>query len=440
MFTRRDFITQAIGGLATTTAMPTSSAARTPGRYRVRIGAKSLELRDETIKRYPSMNGDNWHMTWGSNDLQYTSMCDGYGNFERPSGKYNSRLMAVEGHPENAKFHDVPGYPELTPTLFGRKPRYYNLGVIAVGERMYQWLSTWSVPYSDNVHGLRFIGVKLIYTNNGGLTWYNQDGSTPVRWEDWKDRSRASTMLFFEEPQDTFSMPSVLQMGRNYRDNHDGYIYIYSPNGNVEGAMNELVMARVRKDEVLHRQGYEYFSGMEPRGGAKWTRHIDERSVVHTFPSGWVNVKAHPWAWVPSVTYNAPLDVYMMANWATAPGPAPESEWFAKPSYLGFWVAPRPWGPWTQIHESVSWTPAGDPASRCYSPIIAPKWIAPDGKSFWLVWTDFQQVMSANELTRRREQIARLSGAEQATAEAELSRMNRPYYSFNVQRVDVRAS
>lgn len=440
MFSRRDFIMHAARGLATTAVMSTSVAARSPALYRERVRAKTIELRDETIKRYSFMNGDNWHMSWAGNNLQYASMCDGYGNFERPRGQYNSRLMAVDGCPDNATFHDVPGYPALTPTLFDNRPRYYNLGVIAIGRRMYQWLSTWSVPYSNNVNGLRFIGVKLIYTNDNGLTWYNQDGSTPVRWEDWGDRSRGNTMLFYEEPQDTFSMLSVLQMGKGYSDNRDGYVYIYSPNGNVEGTMNELVLARVRKGEVLDRKKYEFFSGMEPRGGAKWTRRIGDRRVVQTFPSGWVNVKAHPWAWVPSVTYNAALDIYMMANWATAPGRPPESEWFTKPSYLGFWVAQRPWGPWAQIHETASWTPGGDLAARCYSPIIAPKWIAPDGKSFWLVWTDFQQMMSTNELARRREEIARLPATEHDAAEATLARMNRPYYSFNVQRVDLHVS
>ena len=64
--------------------------------------------------------------------------------------------------------------------------------------------------------------------------------------------------------------------------------------------------------------------------------------------------------------------------------------WFGKPSYLGFWTAPKPWGPWKQIYEEREWTPGGEQAARCYQPQIAPKWIAKDGKTFWLVWTDWQ--------------------------------------------------
>ena len=95
-----------------------------------------------------------------------------------------------------------------------------------------------------------------------------------------------------------------------------------------------------------------------------------------------------------------------MANWGM--GCAPDGMWFGKPSYLGFWSAPHPWGPWTQIHEEKEWTPAGDKNARAYQPQIASKWIAADGKSFWLVWTDFQFV-----------------GPQ------------RPYYSFNTQKVEL---
>jgi hypothetical protein len=122
-----------------------------------------------------------------------------------------------------------------------------------------------------------------------------------------------------------------------------------------------------------------------------------------------VNTQIHPYAWHPSVVYNSALGVYIMANWGM--GCSPDGLWFGKPSYLGFWVAPQPWGPWTQIHEETAWTPLGDKRSRCYQPQIAPKWIAPDGKSFWLVWTDFQDVDGT-----------------------------KPYYSFNTQQVKILSS
>ena len=84
-------------------------------------------------------------------------------------------------------------------------------------------------------------------------------------------------------------------------------------------------------------------------------------AVVHTFPAGWVNKHIHPYAWHPSVVYYAQLKHYLMANWGM--GTDAEGKWFGKPSYLGFWTAPQPWGPWTQVHEDASWTPGGDQAA-----------------------------------------------------------------------------
>jgi hypothetical protein len=214
------------------------------------------------------------------------------------------------------------------------------------------------------------------------------------------------TRLITDGPGETFSLITVLQMGRNYACNTDGYVYLYAPNGNSAGTMNQLMLSRVCKDRILDRSSYEFFAGHRPDGDAKWSKNIDERAVVHTFASGWVNKKVHPYAWHPSVVYNAPLGVYMMVNWGMGCGP--DGTWFAKPSYLGFWIASKPQGPWTQIHEETRWTPAGDGNARAYQPQIAPRWIADDGKSFWLVWTDFQVI---NE--------------------------GRPYYSFNTQQVQI---
>jgi hypothetical protein len=167
-------------------------------------------------------------------------------------------------------------------------------------------------------------------------------------------------------------------------------VYLYAPNGSVEGTMNQLVLCRMPKDKVLDRAAYEFYAGMDERGGARWSKKIEDRGVVCTFPAGWVNKLqrpyAHPYAWQPSVVYFAPSGQYLMANWGN--GTNEHGMWFRKPSYLGFWTAPHPWGPWKQIYEEKEWTPAGDKRARAYQPQIAPKWISNDGKAFWLIWTE----------------------------------------------------
>ncbi len=364
---------------------------------------RKLKRLEETTLRLGGI-GDNWHMTWADDDRQYVSLCDGSGFPGMPRKNYNSRAYAISGNPPDVSFEYLHEYPELI-NIGGTRElsRYYNFGILALDGEIYQFLSTPNHPFSDPEP--RFVGAKLIYASDNGKTWYNQDGSTPVRWERWEQRSH-EIMFFFREPGESFSLLTVLQMGQNYSHNEDGFVYAYAPNGNDEGTMNQLVMCRVAKDQILERRAYEFFAARRSDGEAEWSREIQDKELVHTFPSGWVNRYTHPYAWHPSVIYYAPCDLYLMANWGM--GCTQDGKWFGKPSYLGFWTAPRPWGPWTQIHEETAWTPAIDSNARAYQPQIAPKWVAEDGKSFWLVWTDFQAVGDG-----------------------------KPYYSFNVQKVEV---
>lgn len=367
---------------------------------------KKMQRLEETVVRLGGV-GDNWHMTWANDDIQYVALCDGEGWPDMPqTGEYNSRLYTISGNPPRPTFGYLPDYPDLVNTWnTPNSSRYYNFGILALDGFIYQFLTCPNHPFLGEPEP-RFVGAKLIYSPDNGRTWCNQDGSSPVRWELWDERSREN-MVFFEEPGDAFSLLTVLQMGMNYRDNTDGFVYVYAPNGNTEGTMNQLVMFRVPKDRILDRQAYEFFAGRSADGKAAWSDCVADRSPVHTFPSGWVNKYIHPYAWHPSVVYYSPLGLYLMANWGM--GCSPDGHWFGKPTYLGFWTAPQPWGPWTQVHEETAWTPAGEQGAQAYQPQIAPKWIADDGLSFWLVWTDFQDVEDKGKL----------------------------YYAFNMQKVIV---
>ncbi|MDP6152194.1 MAG: hypothetical protein QF785_02365 [Phycisphaeraceae bacterium] len=372
---------------------------------------KHVERLESTTLRLGG-EGDNWHMSWADDGRQYVALCDGRGwaDVEGYTGQsYNTRVYAIEGEPPDISFVHLPGFPDL---LIGEPPdlhRYYGFGILALDGCIYHYLSTPNHIFSES--GARFIGAKLVYSPDAGRTWCNQDGSTPVRWEPRDQRSRGN-MLFFEEPGESFTLITVLQMGQNYEHNRDGYVYLYSPNGNTEGTMNELVLARVPKDRILDRVSYEFFSGRDGAGRSTWSSDIQCRAAVHTFVPGWVNVKYHPYAWHPSVVYNAALGVYMMTNWGMGIDANGDSDepgmWFRKPSYLGVWEAQAPEGPWTQVYEEEAWMPTGDAGAHAYQPQISPQWIAPDGKSLWLVWTDFQD----------------LDG-------------EKPYYAFNLQKVRI---
>ncbi len=349
-------LSSAVSVLRAPDAAPGPGAGPSARQPALRI--QSLRRLEDTVIRCGG-HGDNWHMSWAADDKQYVSLCDGMGLPGTPQKPYNSRLYAIRGTPPELTFEDLPGYPELLNKSGREVSRYYNFGTLALDGRLYQFLSTPNCTFNEPQP--RFVGAKLIYSPDGGRTWHNQDGSTPVRWEPWEDRSRRN-MVFFEEPGDAFALLTVLQMGRNYERNRDGFVYLYAPNGSTEGTMNQLVLCRMPKDRILERAAYGYFAGLGAGGAARWSRRIEERAAIHTFPPGWVNRNVHPYSWHPSVVHYAPTGQYLMANWGMATDAT--GDWFVRPSYLGFWTAARPWGPWTQVYEEREWTPDRDRSAR----------------------------------------------------------------------------
>lgn len=395
--------------------------------------------RNETIRTLGGM-GHGYQMSWDALDRQYVAVNGGAGWTEDPETLYYAMLWSIHCNPERAAFARVGAYPAASEIArLGKLPRYVGGGLLTVQGRIYQFLSTLEKSGDRPRH---WTGCKLIYSPDQGKTWHNRDGSTPVRWEDWDEQSRDS-LTFFQEPDGCFSLISIAQMGRDYRANRDGYVYAYGVNGNVDGKMNELVMFRVRIADILDRKAYEYFAGRDVGGGALWSGRIERRAVVHRFPTGWVNrTNLMPGdlvveTWLPSVVYNEPLGLYMMAS--AGIGCAPDGTEFGKPSYLGFWVSENPWGPWRQIHEDTAWTPGGDRDARAYLPRISPKWISADGKSFWFVWSDIKGI---REFVR--DDALFMAAVEKATTPEEEAMVSlnfvrgyMPGLTFNLQRIDL---
>ena len=437
-WTRRDLLRRI--SFAAMLAPPAFSAAR--ARLPADEGKRSsppvaARRREDMILRLGGV-GDGYKMTWAADDRHYFGVNDGSGWLQPPRKFYNSHMWKVSGGPADASFADVAAYPDLDKmTRPDDAPSYYGHGTLAVDGKLYQFLST----LDRRTETPRcWTGAKLIQSPDLGRTWKNQDGTTPVTWEDWNEQKRG--LAFFEEPQGAFSLISLLQMGRDYALNRDGYVYLYSPNGSIDGQMNELVMARVPKGRVTDRAAYSFFAGQRA-GAPRWTRDITKRRPVHRFPKGWVN-NANLFegdlvveAWLPSVTFVEALNLYLMA--ASGTGCAPDGTEFGKPSYLGLWAAPSPWGPWTQFHEETAWTPANDTAACAYAPQIVPGWIAKDGRSFWLGWADLQGM---RDFTRDRAMLgAALQKArdvhERTAVAADFHRRKLPYYALNTQRVDL---
>lgn len=404
----------------------------------------AIRRRDDTIIRLPTI-GDGYKMTWCADDRQLIVVNDGAGWLDPPERFFKRSLWSLRGaEPGKAVAELETHYPSVDQAQEAEEaPHYHGHGLLAVNGRIYQFMCALDREQDRPRH---WTTAKLIFSDDNGRTWRNQDGTHPVRWEDW-DEQRPGKFAFFNEEDGCFSLLSILQMGQDYRANRDGYIYVYGTNGNVDGRMNQLVLFRVRIDEILDRRAYQFFAGRRPDGLPVWSHDIAQRQPVHVFPAGWVNSKnLFPGdlvveTWLPSVVFNEPLGLYMMI--ASGNGCADDGTEFGKASYLGFWVSETPWGPWRQVHEENRWLAGSDPQSRLYSPQISPKWIAADGRSFWLVWCDLVGIRDlagapADAAPPQPAGIEAAPSAAQSALEANATmKAFMPRYAFNAQLIEL---
>jgi hypothetical protein len=280
----------------------------------------SAVLRDDTIVRLGGDGGSGF-LTWTSDDRQLATLLDG-SSWPGDRGPFwHSRLYL---------------YSNITPP-------YYGFTLLAVGDTVYQFLSTSTVkPFDANVTVVpeyHLNPAKLIYSPDNGGTWHNQDGSGPVVRELVGQQTR-DRMVFLEETNSAFSLLSFLQMGRAYRENRDGFAYVYSPNGHVDGRMNELVMFRVPTSQILDRDSYEFFTGRLHSGEPAWTLDIAGRAPVYVFPEGRMPDEFNI-SWLPTVAYMPALGCYLMIA-GSAPGDVGIKPADIGPGYLGMWFSECP--------------------------------------------------------------------------------------------------
>ncbi len=117
----------------------------------------------------------------------------------RPKVEYNSRLYAINGSLPDIHFEFLAGYPDLLNESGRNIGRYYNFGTLGgwMAGSLLSFSSTPNHVFAKQAKAQpKFVGAKLIYSPDNGKTWRNQDGTSPVQWEKWEDRSKANMAVF----------------------------------------------------------------------------------------------------------------------------------------------------------------------------------------------------------------------------------------------------
>jgi CubicO group peptidase (beta-lactamase class C family) len=190
------------------------------------------------------------------------------------------------------------------------------------------------------VDGLLYMWVRN--TGNAEL-WWSPDHATT-----WRQAFRFT---------ESFATPCFLNFGRNYAGARDNFVYAYSQDGpDAYQPDDQMILARAPKDRVRDRSAWEFYAG------DSWTQDIAACRPVLRFPRRCERSDA---------VYNPGLKRYLLAV-----GYGHTGGW-------GIFDASEPWGPWSIAFHTESW---GLPfATHGYR--LPAKWISPDGRTMWLVFT-----------------------------------------------------
>jgi hypothetical protein len=192
------------------------------------------------------------------------------------------------------------------------------------------------------------------------------------RGKTWSPAPRLGKPMF---PGKTMANPFFVEYGRDGHAGPDGsevYVYAVSNDGSWNNG-NSMSIGRVRRDRIsrLEASDWEFFAGFEPSGRPAWKPRHDTASFMFWAPGRTSMTGVH---------YIAGLGLYIMPQWSypRLGDPTIAFEEKFRTTRLEFWQAPAPWGPWSLFHDQEfhpqSW----------YNPCLPSKFIAPDGRSFWI--------------------------------------------------------
>jgi CubicO group peptidase (beta-lactamase class C family) len=237
-----------------------------------------------------AIDSDNWPLTWGDDDAQYTSYGDGFGFEPHVEKKLGMGFARITGGPAD----------------------YRGANWRSDGERTGNGMQSPKASGILMVEGVLYLWVRNV--SNAQLLWSTDRGKT---WQ-WGFKMDVG-----------FGSPAFLNFGRNYAGARDGFVYTYSQAGlSAYESDNAVVLARVPKGRIRERGAWEFFGRLDPAGQPAWTSDVTLRGAVFAYPANCQRV---------DVVYDPGIKRYLMAV-----GYDHDGGW-------GLFDAPEPWGPWTTV-------------------------------------------------------------------------------------------
>ena len=320
---------------------PVVSPYGTP--YPVSPVIASMSFDWSTHRRY-APGSDNWAITWADDGHQYAAYGDGGGfGGTNKDGRVSFGVARVEGAGNAYRGFNVFGGkdPENEATFGGK-----SYGIIAIDGVLYMWVSPGSLETG-------YKEARLYASDDYGASWIAADWAF----------TQSEGLIF----------PTFLQFGKDYQGARDGYVYVYanrlkSANKLTVQKPGEIMLLRVPKTNILERDSYEFFAGLDSRNNPLWVSTLAAGSPVFTDSRGV--------GWNTSASFNAGLGRYLLMTEHDA----------SFQGNLGVFDAPEPWGPWTTVLYDSGFG-AGEIETNTFFWNFSNKWLSGDGKDFTLIFT-----------------------------------------------------
>ena len=284
-------------------------------------------------------DGDNWPVTWGSDDAIYTTWGDGTGFLPKVQKKLSCGFARVTGHPPDFTGENIRSAAEQ---FGGGRNGLKGWGMLAIDDTLYLWFG-----HADKNGGQ----ARLAWSKDFARTW---------TFAEWK----------FAE----FGLIGFANFGRGYEGARDEFVYAYSHDGpRADMPADRFSLMRAPKNEVTKRDAWEFFAGFDALGKPRWSGEISGRAGVFHNRDGCLRS---------AMTYNPGLRRYLW--WQQIPQPPGHPDRGDTRFEGGFAIydAPEPWGPWTTAFFTTKWDVG--PGEHGDFPA---KWISRDGKTAWLVFS-----------------------------------------------------
>lgn len=278
--------------------------------------------------------GDNWPATWGDDDALYTAYGDGNGFEPFVPRKLSMGIVRVTGGPEDFQGVNLAAQGGEFPGD-GRKGRKAS-GIVMVDGVLYL--------LARNLEN-----AQLAWSRDRGATW---------TWADWKFTT-------------SLGCPTFLNYGRNYAGARDGFVYVYSLDGDsAYEPADRMVLARVPRGRIAEQGAWEYFVERDSRGAPVWSGDVARRGAVFAFPGN---------CYRGGVTYNAALGRYL---WCQILPHSTHPQGMRFQGGFGIYDAPEPWGPWTTVYYAPEWDVGPGESSS-----LPTKWMSGDGRTAHLLFS-----------------------------------------------------